>query len=113
MFTSIAPGTGVAVTGCTATAAEQSRGEKATGVEYQYLALGARASTPGDQANIFTDLGRSSVVEQTLTTAFVAGEDLASLVAGEAHPTCAAALVYAAHPYLSRRTTSLVATSFN
>ena len=53
---------------------------------------GAHVSTDGEQAQSLTSLDATGLATERLTATFTPGQDLEPLVAGEAHPTCAAAL---------------------
>ena len=46
----------------------------------------------GEQAQSLTSLDTTDLEIQTLTATFTPGQDMAALVEGEAHPTCAKAL---------------------
>ena len=77
-------GSGVAIVGCNAT---KEKDEVKLNIW-----PGAHVSTDGEQAQSLTSLDTTGLATATLTATFSPGQDLASLAAGEAHPTCAKAL---------------------
>jgi hypothetical protein len=52
----------------------------------------AHVSTDGEQAQSLTSLDTNSLKTEMLTATFTPGQDLGTLAAGEAHPTCCKAL---------------------
>ena len=84
---SLQVGVGLAIIGCSATYAGESNSEVKLNIW-----PGVHVSTAGAQAQSLTSLDATSLATETLTPTFAPGQDLATLVEGEAHPTCAAAL---------------------
>ena len=84
---SLQAGVGLAIIGCSATYVGEANSEVKLNIW-----PGAHVSTAGAQAQSLTSLDATSLATETLTPTFAPGQDLATLVEGEAHPTCAAAL---------------------
>ena len=84
MIRKVPKGTGVVIVGCNALK-EQDEVKL-------HIWPSAHLSTLGHQAQTLSSFDDTKVEKRLLTATFTPGQDLESLVEGEAHPTCAAAL---------------------